>query len=467
MSKILFIQQEAAEKFGTMILSAVLKKAGHKVEVFVELMEKETVFDYVKRWQPDLIAFSITTIEKDWAISLASKIKNKHQVFSVFGGAEPTYSPEMIKHPAVDFICRGEGDKSFLELVSRLEKKKSLKGVKNFWVKEKGQVIKNKLAPLIASLDDLPLPDREIYYKYSLLRNLSTKKFLCSRGCPYDCTYCSNHAYLKLFKGQGKYLRYRKPQLVINEIKQVKKKYGLKRVYLADESLTTNRTWLLELLKIYRREIKLPFSCLARVNELDEKMIKALKVSGCFYVAFGVESGSDRIRNKILKRNMKEVDILRVAQLMRKHKLPFLTHQMYVLPTETLEEAFKTVELNIKMRSDSVWDTIFQPLPNNEIYQFCQRKKLLPKKLKVDSMFGKSKIKNPDKRQIENLRKLVWLNIRLPFLLPLTKKLVYLPNNLIFELILKVSEAYSIYRRWRLSPWEMIRLAWGTGKKLG
>lgn len=467
MSKILFIQEEGSLKFGSMSLSAVLKQAGHQVEVFIELFEKETVFDFIDRWQPDFVAFSIVTMEKDWAVNLASKIKKKHQVYSVFGGVEPTYSPEIINHPAVDFVCRGEGEKGFLELVERLEKGKSLKGINNFWVKEKGKVIKNKLGRLVSDLDELPPPDWELYFKYPILRNLSTKKILCSRGCPYDCTYCFNHAYKKLFQGMGKFTRFRSPKSIINEIKEVRKKYGMKRVHFADETFTMNHQWLFELLDLYRKEVKLPFSCLARANEINEEVIRVLKKSGCFYIDFGIESGSERIRNKILRRNMSDEDIFKVAKLMKKYKLPFLAYVMYVLPTETLAEAFQTVEMNIKIGTDSVWGSVFQPFKGTDINRFCLKKKLLSKKTKIKSIQSTSVIKNPYKKQIENLRKLDWLTIKLPWLFPLTKKLVFLPNNPLFELSLKISQAYSIRRRYRLTFWEMFRIAWGSGHKFG
>ncbi|MFC1711407.1 B12-binding domain-containing radical SAM protein [Patescibacteria group bacterium] len=467
MTKILFIQKEATEKFGVMTLSALLKQAGHKVEMFIELLEKEPAFDFIKLWQPDFIAFSITTLEKDWAINLAAKLKKRVKVFTIFGGAEATYNPWIIKNDAVDFVCRGEGEKGFLKLINRIENNKSLKGINNIWIKEKGKVIKSNLGRLITNLDKLTLPDRELYYKYPLLKNLSTKKFLCSRGCPYNCSYCSNHAYRKLVKGKGKLLRYRNPEIIIKEIKEVKLKYGLKTVYFADETFTLNHNWLFELLKLYRKKIRLPFSCMARANELNEDVVKALKQSGCFYLSFGLESGSEKIRNKILKRNLSDEEMLKASVLLHKYDIPFLTHSMFVLPTETLNDALKTVTMNIKMGTDSVWDTVLQPFHSTAMYKFCQQKKLLKKREKIDSTHGTSMIKNADKKQIENLRKLDWLTIKLPWLLPLTKKLVYLPNNIVFELILKTSELYSFRRRYRLGFWEMIRLAWGTGKKLG
>ncbi len=467
MAKILFIQREAAEKFGVMTLSAILKKAGHKVELFIELLEKKNILEFVGEFNPDFIAFSVTTIEREWALDTAARIKKRYKVISLFGGAEPTYSPEIINDPAVDFVCRGEGERGLLELIKRLKNGKSLKGISNFWIKGKGKIIKNDLGMLLGNLDVLPLPDREIYYKYSLLRELSTKKFLCSRGCPYSCTYCSNHAYRALFQGKGNFLRFRRPEIIIDEIKEVRKKYGLKNVYFSDETFTLNHQWLYELLRLYRQKIRLPFSCLARANELDEKTVIELKKSGCFYIAFGLETGSERIRNKILKRYMSDSELLRAASLLRKYKIPFLTHEMFVLPTESLADAFKTVEMNIKMGTDSVWGTVFQPFGNTKIYDYCLRKKLISRKTKTNSTHGTSVIKNKDKREIENLRKLDWLTIKMPFLFPLTKKLVYLPNNIFFKLSLRFSEVYSIRRRWRLGLWEMIRLAVGTGDILG
>lgn len=468
MAKILFLQEEASEKFGTMTLSAVLKKYGHQTEMFVRLLEKRSIFDFIREYKPDYIAFSITTMERDWALALAKEIKKRNKIWTVFGGADPTYDPEtIIANRAVDFLCRGEGELGFVELIRRVDKGKSISGINNYWGKEKGKIIRNKLGRLISNLDDLPFPDREIYYKYPLLKNLSTKKFLISRGCPYSCTYCSNHAYLKLFTGLGSYIRFRSPEKAIEEIISVRQKYGFEQVYFADETFTLNHDWLFRFLSLYRKKIRVPFSCLGRVNEMGEKIIKLLKKSGCFYVAFGVESGSERIRNGILKRNMETGALLDIGRLMHKYKLSFLTHQMYVLPTETPEEALMTVRLNAKMGTDSVWDTVFQPFRNTQLYEYCLRNGLLSKNHKIDSMFGESRIKNPNKKQIENIRRLAWLGVRLPSLIPLVKRMSLLPNNFFFELVLKISEVYSIRRRWRLGYLEILKLAWGTGRKLG
>jgi anaerobic magnesium-protoporphyrin IX monomethyl ester cyclase len=468
MAKILFIQREASEKFGVMSLSAALKKAGHETEMFIELLGKETIFDFFDRWQPDWVAFSVTTMEKEWAVKMAGNIKRKRAVKTVFGGAEATYNPEgLIQNAGVDFLCRGEGERALPELLGRVEEGKTVRGIGGIWGKEYGRVVKNKLGRLIENLDGLPLPDREIYYKYPLLRNLRTKKFLAGRGCPYSCTYCSNHAYLKLFEGLGNYIRFRSPKSVVEEIIQVREKYGMKTVYFADETFTLNHQWLGDFLPLYKKKVGLPFSCLARANELDELTVRRLKQSGCFYVAFGLETGSDRIRNEVLKRNMSREQLLKAAGLLRKYRIPFLTHQMYVLPTETIDEAWETVKLNIKMGTDTVWDTVFQPFSNTEIFNYCREHQLLPKRLEVDSMFGQSHIKNQDKKLIENVRRLAWISIKIPWLLPLFKRLVYLPNNVVFEFTLKASEIYSLKRRYRLSFGEMFYLAAGTGNKLG
>ena len=177
MARVLFIQKEASEKFGVMSLSAVLKQAGHQTRMYVQLLEKEPVAGFVKKWQPDIIAFSITTVEKEWALAMADRIKKSFPVLAIFGGAEPTHNPGIINHPVVDIICCGEGERGLVSLLNRLEKGRPLAGIKNFWVKEKGRVYKSSLGRLVADLERLPLPDRELYYRYPVLKEMSIKKF--------------------------------------------------------------------------------------------------------------------------------------------------------------------------------------------------------------------------------------------------------------------------------------------------
>ncbi len=476
MAKLIFIQDVAFEAFGVELLSGYLKSQGHQVDLIILNQEKRS-FDplaYLRKERPDVIGFSITTIDHGWSTDLARRIKKDKELLGaviIFGGAHPTMWPKMIEEDGVDMICVGEGEFALGELLSNIDQGiKDHTGIRNLHVKQDGRIVRNPLRPLIQDYDTLPFPDREIYYKYPLLRNMTTKKFFSSRGCPYRCTYCNNHYYQKLFSGLGKYVVYRSPAKVIEEIKEVRKKYGFTYVYLAAETLTTDHRWLKEFLALYKKEIALPFSCMSRANELNEDIIKELALAGCYFTSFGLESGNERIRNDLLKRNIDTEKFYEVADLLHKYKIRFLVHQIFALPTETLDEAFETIRMDIRMKADSTWNTVFQPIFGTEIYQYCKDNKLLASELEiehVDSMYAQSTLSQPYVKEISNLQKLVYICVKFPALIPLVRKLVTLPNNFVFELISKWNMLISFRLRYRLGYLEMLKIYLRSNKRFG
>lgn len=476
MAKLIFIQDVPFESFGIEYLSGYLKSKGHDVDLIILNQERKN-FDpisYLKKEKPDVVGFSITTIDHKWSTELARKIKKELKYpLTVFGGAHPTMWPDMIEEEEVDIICRGEGEFALAELMENIDKGVAdHTKILNLYVKKQdGQIVRNPLRELISNLDEMPPPDRDIYYKkYPLLRDMSTKKFFTGRGCPYSCTYCCNHVYSKLFKGLGRYIRYRSPEKVIEEIKEVRDRYGFKSVYLAAETITTDKKWLTQFLDLYKKEINMPFSCLSRVNELDEDIIKKMAEAGCFFTSFGLESGSERIRNELLNRNMSSEKFIEVSELLHKYKINFLVHQIFVLPTETPEEAFETIEMDIKMKADSTWSTIFQPVLGTEIYEYCKNNKLLASDYvleQVDSMYSQSTLNQPYTKEISNLQKLVYLCLKMPRLIPLIKILIKLPPNPFFELVSKWNMLLSFRLRYRLGYLEMVQIYIGSNKRFG
>lgn len=474
MAKITFIQDVPFEAFGIEFISSYLKSKGHGVDLIILNQEKPNfnIIEYLEKTKPDLVGFSITTIDHAWSIKIAREIKKKLAgVLTIFGGAHPTMFPDFINEEGVDIACAGEGEYALEELMSNIDKGiTDHTPILNLSVKYNGKIVRNRLRNLISNHDEMPFPDREVYYKYPLLRNMSTKKFFSGRGCPYHCTYCNNHYYQKLFQGLGKYVTYRSPEKVIQEIKQVKEKYGFRYVYLAAETLTTNHEWLTKFLTLYKKEINVPFSCLSRVNELNEDIVSKLAIAGCFFTSFGLESGNERIRNTILKRNMKNEQIVEAAQLLHKYGIKFLVHQIMALPTETLSDAFETIDMDIKIKADSTWTTIFQALPGTEIYSYCVKNKLFTSEdllLNVASMYAESKLKQPQIKEISNLQKLVYICVKFPWLLPMVKWLIKLPPNPIFDLISKWNMLISYRLRYRLGYIEMFGIYYKSNKRFG
>lgn len=467
MAKIIFIQDSLFDLHAIQYLSAVLKQAHHKVDLFVINAEKEKIISKIRDSKPDIIAFSITSMNHDWAINISKKVKKENIALTVFGGPHPTYFPDFIKNDFVDIICIGEGEGALVDLADAIDKKQDFTKIKNLWVKKDNQIYKNELRPLIEDLDSLPFPDKEIYYKYKLMRDLPTKRIIVSRGCPYACSYCFNHLYNEMYEGKGKFVRYRKPEKIIQEIKELKAKYPLKTVSFSSDTLTLNHKWLFEFLELYKKELRIPFICNSRANEVTEEVAKRLAEAGCFYTCFGVESGSDRIRNEILKKNVTNQQIIDTAKFFKKYGIKYVTYNMFGLPTETLTEAFETMELNAEIGSNISTPTILQPIIGTTIYKFIQDNDLFVPEFTPEQMnghFRNSPLKLKDKKAIQNLQKLSWIGIKFPVTIPLIKKLVMLPPNPVFSILFKFSLLYKYADSRNLSWFEMLKIGWALRK---
>ena len=479
MAKMLFFQDVPFESFGVEFISSFLKSRGHEVDLVV-LNQEEKGFDpieFVKDTQPDVAAFSATTIDLGWSTEIAENIKADKElkdVVTVFGGAHPTMYPDMIDEmEGVDITCIGEGELAMGELMDNISRGSGDHSkIRNMHVRQNGRVYKNEIGKLVSDHDEMPWPDREIYYaKYPLLREMTTKKFFTGRGCPYKCTYCNNHFYQDLYKGKGYYINYRKPEEIIAEIKDVRDKYGMEYVYFAAETFTTNHKWLREFLPMYKEEIGIPWSCLSRPNELKEEIVKLMADTGCYYTSFGLESGSHRLR-EMLKRKMSEEQIVNAANLLHKYDVKFLVHQIMGLPTETLDEAFETIELDIKVKADSTWTTVFMPTIGTDLYDYVRDNNLIDMDNEgsfesIDSMYADSNLKQENAQELSNLQKLVWLCVTFPSLVPLVRKLIKLPPNMFFVFVSKWNMMLSFRMRYRLGYWEMLRMYLGSNKRFG
>lgn len=444
-TKILVIQNVLYEFFGVMYISTALKKQGHEISVLVENYDKN-IIERAAKSDAEVIAFSCTSGLHKWVLEVSRKIKKlSPNKLILVGGPHPTYFPEIINEPEVDIICLGEGEGAVVELANKLRNKEDITGIKDLWVKKDGKIYKNETRFLVENLDDLGFPDREVYYKkYKHLRKNPRKPFYTGRGCPYACTFCFNHSFKKLYKGKGRQVRRRSPEHVIAEIKDVRKKYPLKTVYLQDDTFILNKAWVKDFLQIYKKEINLPFICMFRANLLDESIMKDLKDAGCAKVFFGVESGNEEIRNNVLKKGVSNEDIIRAGNLLNKYKIKFKTYNIFGLPGETLEHAFETVEINRKIKTAYPFCTLLQPYPRTEIFDQLVALNALPENYTVDDLTPSYFLTTPttkDTRMI-NLQKLFYYAVKFPFLDPLIRRLIKLKPNMFFDFAYWVGYAH-------------------------
>ena len=451
MARVAFIQNLLHEMAGIQSISAMLKANDHTVDIFIDT--EQNIINGLKEFRPDICAFSCLTEDHRWVSKICAGIKNTPELKKtriLVGGSHPTFFPEFIEEDAnVDIICIGEGEYPVLDLAQAIDAGDSYTNIRNLWVKENGNIYKNEVRPLIEDLDAIPPFDHNLHYKYPHLRNRPYKYFFIGRGCPYNCSYCFNHSMKKIYKNKGKYIRHRKPENIIKEIKSVIP-YGLKIICFADDIFIFNRKWLMNFLDIYKRELNMPFLCNVFATLCDEEIIIALKEAGCNYVMFGVESGNEQLRERVLNKRLTNEDIYKTTRLLHKHNIRFSTNNMFGFPGETLENAIETIKLNARIRPHTSWASVFQPYPKMEITEYAIKNNYLdPQDLKKNTYdsFRSSPIKGKDIEKIFNLHKFSLILIKLPWLLPVVKPLIKLPPNVFFYFIYVLSYGWHYWKR--------------------
>lgn len=441
--KLLFIQDSGlSESIGLMDISAVLKANGHDCNLLIASEEKN-LFKKIQEYNPDIIGFSCVTGMHRWVISVANQIKKKFNVLIIVGGPHATYYPEIIEEKPIDIISIGESVHAMLELLNNLEKKQDITEIKNLWVKKENKIYKNPVRSLIGDLDSLPLPDRGLYYdKYKFIRNMTMKRFISGIGCPYNCTFCHNPLLRELYKGKGKYVRKKSIERTILEIQEVKRKYPLKTVHFSDDTFTIDKEWLLKFLKEYKKRINLPFTCNVRIDLVDEEIAREMKKANCYAVTYGLESGNERMRNIIIKKELSDSTIIKNTRLLKKAGIKVLTTSIVGLPGETLENAFETITLNRKAGVDFTRINVLEPYPKLEIVSYSKAHGYLDKDFCLEAFDQTpqlSLIKSKWQKEFSNLCLFAHIGVRYPILMPLIKQLIKLPPNKIYAMLNKLT----------------------------
>jgi anaerobic magnesium-protoporphyrin IX monomethyl ester cyclase len=410
--------------FASEVIGAHFKKIGSR-------LRKDTL---------TMLGFSTPTVYAQTYIELSRKLKREGPVFSIFGGPHPTYFPDMLEKDGVDAICRGEGEYPMVELVEAFGEGRPINEIPNLWIKEDGRVFRNPLRPLIEDLDSLPIPDHEIFLR-AVPNNIWQAVVMTSRGCPYHCTYCYNHVYRELYRGKGRMIRRRSVGHVIEELKFIKAHKNYEFIRFVDDLFTLSPEWIEEFSEEYRKEIGLPFSCLVRANHITAKMARELKTAGCRRVQMGLESGDEDVRNKIFKRNLSEGDIVRAARLIQAEGMKLQTGNILGSPGTSLAQDLRTLDLNMRIKPDYAGVTLLQPYPGTEIFEYARNLGMLDSAagaLRETTVGRKSTLKFKRKRektQIENLQKLFFLPIEIPWSFRLVKALIKLPPNRIYDFL--------------------------------
>jgi len=357
-------------------LSSALKRAGHSVELLhiVAPIPRDEIIASISRSGADLVAFSATTLQFSKVKELASWVKEDLGLPVACGGLHPTIAPEeTIAEKCIDYVCVGEGEEALLELCGALEAGRPTDTIEGIWSRSGETIIRNPVRPLVEDLDSLPFPDREIFDEANFASNQKKRlTMMASRGCPFDCSYCCNHLQKSIYPNPGKYVRFRSPGNVMDEIEAAREIYpDIEQVRFDDDILTLDRNWFREFAHLYRERVGLPFICNARVDLLNEEMVGLLASAGCSAIAMGVESGNYWLRKNVLRRPMKDEKILNAFQLCKDAGIATVSLNMVGFPHETISMALDTVKMNARIGPSLAQITALCPFPHTRIHDEC------------------------------------------------------------------------------------------------
>ena len=396
--KVLFVYKEGVG-LGIGYLSSYIKQHGHKVDLIFEHNTFDNMYinlPFFQKWEktvddpmraivdkkPDIIAFSVATADYQWALTLAKKIKSKLKIPIIFGGYQPTLLPEVcIANKEIDIICIGEGEDPLLELLDSMEKGTIDYTIKNLWFNAKGKIIRNDIRPLRENLDNLPYPDRELFFQH--FPDFWKKEIgfvLASRGCPFGCSYCANGAYNELYRGRGRILRLRSPEKVLEECIYLRKTYGIKKIHFQDDLFASNTAWLEAFIPRYIKEVGVPFSCLTHPKVMSSRNIELLKEGGCLLAIVGIQSGSERVRREIFKRYETNKEIEDFAENCHRVKLNFSFNHIFDAPTDDEKEIMESARFYNKVRPMIIDSYVLIYFPKANIIETALKAKILKKK---------------------------------------------------------------------------------------
>jgi len=340
---------------GIYSLSAVCRRAGIDVD-YVGERRFVTACDKVVATGASFVLYSSFSATAGEYEEFDRMLKKRINVTSVIGGPGPTFDRGDSNEVSIDAFCIGEGEDALPAFIAE--------GKTDRNIRRSGDGVTPTCYYPFTDLDALPFPDRSIVYRHdSFRRTKSVKHFLSGRGCPYDCSFCFNHAYREIFRGSGKPVRKKSVDYFIEEMLQVRREYGFVSAAFSDDTFILDKKWLQKFCSAFAEKIGTPYTCGVRANLMDDDTARMLRESGCSAVNWSIEAGDETLRNDVLKRNMSDEQIIRTAELLHKYKISFLTGNIIGSPGETFAQMDKTVHLNIRVKPALALAKIFAPYP--------------------------------------------------------------------------------------------------------
>lgn len=358
-----------------------LKESNHKVEVIdlcYEDFNRELIMERLRIFKPDVVGLTGTTPLFSQMREIAKMVKaHSSNILTVGGGAHCSAMPEeSLKEAELDYVCYGEADFSLTDIVNG-KNPSTIQGI--VYRDGNGGVLKTLPNPWLKNLDDLPYPSwdefnlkqYERYWSRLIARRKPVAFFETTRGCVFACNYCGSKNTV------GRTFRKKSVARVIDEIKY-SMRYGFREFYLVDDIFTTDVPRVKEICEaMLREELDIAWSCTngIRVDAGDQEMFDLMHRAGCFKVAFGFESGDDRVLKESGKAGKATVEAAKnTVKMARSAGIDVFGFFMVGLMQDTEETMAKTIALGRKLQTDILKVSIAIPFPGTRMYNELKEK---------------------------------------------------------------------------------------------
>jgi radical SAM superfamily enzyme YgiQ (UPF0313 family) len=367
MGKIVFIEPKAPNlhifsryplpRLGPILLGTMMKQRGWEVEIFVEEMRD---IDFAVIESADLVGISTITSTAPRAYAIADRVR-KRGIPVLMGGPHVTFmADEALEH--ADFIIRGEGEQTLMAFIDAREKGESFAEIPNLSYRKNGRTVHNALRPFVRDLDQIPFPDLSLLKSTRKgIAGLSSIPVQTSRGCPFDCSFCSVTGMF------GKKYRFRSTENIIAELRRYNDRRNL--IFFYDDNFTADRRRAKDLLEAMIRErFKFKWTTQVRADVAkDLDLVRLMKQAGCHTLYIGFESVNPESL-KAMKKKQTVEEITEAIKILRRHRINIHGMFVYGFDEDDWETVKRTVKFAKRSKLNSTQFLILTPLPGSEFF---------------------------------------------------------------------------------------------------
>jgi radical SAM superfamily enzyme YgiQ (UPF0313 family) len=337
---------------GLLYLASCAEMLGHKVSLIdmpaANIKEKNILRDLGE--EPDIVGIYTNTFSLNSISKIIEELKSELSSKIILGGPHLSYDSSIVKKMGADYGFLGDSERSFMDFLRD-------------GCKSNKKIIQNKS---MKNLDEIPFPSRHLLDRDQYISpHVSGKvtSMITSRGCPFDCVFC--------FHGiMGYKWRARSPRNIVDEIDCISNS-GIEYIEIEDDFFTFSKTRVIEICKgIVDRGIKISFGCETRADFVDQELISWLKKAGCVNIQFGIESGSEKIRERIGKRLNNDV-LIKAFRLCKEIGMSTTAYFMFGHPGESRANMLETIEFAKKLNPTFALFHITRILPGSRLFKIA------------------------------------------------------------------------------------------------